>query len=118
MARAKSKSKSTAAMELPRGFKAISGGNSWKGDKPGDCLTGRLLRVESVTFQKRGKDPARTVPCYFIECADGTHKVFQSAGLKALANVKKGQRVYIGYMGQKVITRGHNPMREYTVAVA
>lgn len=115
MAKAKSKA---PALVLPRGFKAISGGSSWKGENIGDTLTGKLIKVTTEHFEKRGKQPARDVQCYLIEAADGPHKVFQSAGLKALENVKKGQRVYIGYMGKKVITRGHNPMREYTVAVA
>ena len=121
MAKAKSKRK---ALLLPKGFQAISGGDSWKGVKMGDTLTGVLLKKTVTRFEARGKkgtpsyQAAREVPTYFVETDHGTQKVFQSAGLKALENVKKGQRVYIAYMGQKVITRGHNPMREYTVAVA
>lgn len=110
--------KKTVKPQLPAGFKAISGGgNSWKPEKPGESIMGKFLKVKTVHLEKKGKIAARDVQVYTIETKDGQRDVWQSAGLKALELVKKGQQVYVQYVGKKVIAKGQQPMREFVVAV-
>lgn len=123
MAKAQKTRKSTVKAKLPAGYKAIEGGgSSWKTDKKGDSIEGKLLKVKVVHMPARGKkgtsnfQSARDVNLYSIETRDGVVNVFQSAGLKALESVKKGKSVFIKYIGARVITKGQNPMREYIVA--
>lgn len=123
MATKKAVRKSSVKARLPAGYKAIEGGgSSWKTDKKGDSIEGKLIKVKVVHMPPRGKkgtsnyQQARDVNLYSIETKDGVVNVFQSAGLKALESVKKGRSVFIQYIGQRVITKGQNPMREYIVA--
>lgn len=104
-------------VELPKGFTAITrGGDSWKGEKPGDTLQGVLIGSKTVSMPARGRQPARDVELYSIETEDGTKRdVFESAGLRALADVKKGTPVCIVYVGLKSVGKGKNPMRDYLV---
>lgn len=123
MAKAKATRKNSIRTKLPAGYKAIEGGgNAWKTDKKGESIEGKLLKVKVVHMPSQGKKgstsfrPARDVNLYSIETSSGVVNVFQSAGLKALESVKKGRSVFIQYVGQRVITKGQNPMREYIVA--
>jgi hypothetical protein len=123
MAKAKAIRKSSIRTKLPAGYKAIEGGgNAWKTDKKGESIEGKLVKVKVVKMPAQGKKntpsfrPARDVNLYSIETSSGIVNVFQSAGLKALESVKKGRSVFIQYVGQRVITKGQNPMREYIVA--
>lgn len=109
--------KKTVKPQLPAGFKAISGfGSSWRPEKIGETLLGVMQKVKVLHMEKKGKIPARDVNIYTIETKDGAKDVFESGGLKALALVKKGKPVFIQYIGQRVITKGQAPMREYVVA--
>lgn len=110
--------KKTVKPQLPAGFKAISGfGNSWKPEKIGASIMGKLTKVKSVHLEKKGKIPARDVSVYTIETKDGNQDVWESGGLKALTLVKKGQQVFIQFIGKRVIAKGQQPMREFVVAV-
>lgn len=111
-------------VQLPTGFKAISaGGDSWPGRdaEAGASITGILTAVKSVHFdeEKKGKRvvrEARDVHVYTIRTKDGDVSVWESAGLKALAEVKKGNAVFIRYDGMGTAKPGKNPPRLYTVA--
>lgn len=123
MAKAKAQRKSSIRTKLPAGYKAIEGGgNAWKTEKKGESIEGKLLKVKVIKMPARGKkgtnsfQAARDVNLYSIETASGVVSVFQSAGLKALENVKKGRSVFIQYIGKRIISKGQNPMREYIVA--
>lgn len=108
-------------VNLPKGFQSISGfGASWKPEKKGDSITGVLVARTVVEVErKRGKKIVKEdVNKYTIHTATGDVDVWESAGLRSLQQVKKGQRVFIQYTGSRVITKGQNPMREFTVAVA
>jgi hypothetical protein len=116
MARAK---QSKVAPKLPAGFKAIERlGDFWVGRKPGDVITGKLLSVKKKHFDANKKlgYAARDVNVYTIDFKGKKTEVTQSGGLGALEQVKKGQMVYIEYIGLKKI-KGKSPMREYIVAV-
>lgn len=109
-----------AKVTLPKGFQTISGfANSWKPDKKGSSLLGALVATKVVTVErKRGKKIVKEdVNKYTFHTSTGDVDVWESAGLRALAQVKKGQQVFIQYIGKRVITKGQNPMREFLVAV-
>lgn len=103
---------------LPKGFTAITGGgDSWRPEKVGASLQGVLRNVKKVHMPKKGKMAARDVNIYTITTPTGDVQVWESAGLRALATVKKGRQVFVQYVGKKVIGKGRNPMREFVVAV-
>lgn len=112
-----------ARSALPSGFKAISkGGDSWKPDKPGDSIVGTLVGIKSVHFDaemkgKRVVRAERDVNVYTIRTATGEVGVWESAGLKALQDVKKKQQVFIRFDGMGRAKPGQNAPRLYTVAV-
>jgi hypothetical protein len=120
MAKAK---KSTLRSELPSGFKAISkGGDTWRPKHVGDSISGILIAVKSVHFdeEKKGRKVVRQerdVNVYTIKTKDGDVGVWESAGLKALQDVKKKQQVFIRFDGMGRAKPGQNPPRLYTVAV-
>jgi hypothetical protein len=107
---------------LPPGFKAISGGgDSWKPDKAGESIMGNLIDIKKVHFdaEKKGKkvvQEARDVNVYTIRTKDGEVRVWHSAGLAALAKVKKGCAVFIQYLGTLPARKGRSGMRDYLVA--
>ena len=105
--------------QLPKGFSAINsnGGDSWRPEKEGDSITGNLVKSEVISIPKKGKIPAKDINLYTVKTADGDVKVWESAGLRALAKVKKGKAVFIQYLGLKEMGRGKNAMRDYLVAV-
>lgn len=111
---AKTKSK----VSLPAGFKAIEHlGSFWKGEKPGDTVSGKLISSKVKHFPKQGKYAARDANVYTLQLASGKKlEVTQSGGLGALEEVKKGQTVCIVFMGMKAI-KGRSAMREYMVGV-
>jgi hypothetical protein len=112
---AKSASKSNAPM-LPKGFKPIEHlGSFWSGQKPGDTIQGKYLGHKVKHFPK-GKYPARDANIHTLDVKGKKIEITQSGGLGALEEVKKGQTVWIAYMGQKKLP-GKKSMREYTVAV-
>lgn len=105
-------------MQLPKGFKPLTGlGESWKPKKKGETVQGVLRNSRSVNLKKRGKIPARTVQIYTITTDHGDVDVWESAALRALANVKKGQRVAIVYLGPRKIPGRPSPMRDFAVGV-
>jgi hypothetical protein len=117
----KSKSKDSAGRLLPKGFKAIEHqGNFWKGNRVGDSIEGKLIkvavkhfpaaRVNGVKYQERDAN------VYTLSTATGSVEVTQSGGLGALTQVKKGQTVYIAFVRMKKLP-GKSPMREYIVGV-
>lgn len=109
---------------LPAGFKAINTrGDSWPGQnaKAGVSIQGIMHAVKTVHFdeEKKGKKvvrEARDVPVYTIRTKEGDVQIWESAGLKALAEVKKGKPVYVRYDGMGKAKPGKNPPRLYTVA--
>jgi hypothetical protein len=109
--------------QLPSGFKAISkGGDSWIPKEVGDAITGTLVKVKSVHFdaEMKGKKivrQERDVNVYTIHTKNGDVGVWESAGLKALQDVKKKQQVYIRFDGMGRAKPGQNAPRLYTVAV-
>jgi hypothetical protein len=112
----KAKKKNKLTFDLPKGYKSITGGSSWKPDKPGDFIEGKYKGAKVLEMPKRGRIPARDVNLHSITQKDGTAiDIFQSGGLKALESLKKGQQVFIQYVGKKVITKGQQPMREFIV---
>lgn len=114
---AKAKSSARDAVKLPSGFKAIERiGSFWKGEKHGDSIEGKLLKITTKTFPKNGKIPARDAQVYHLETPSGVREVTESGGLGALTQVKKGQTVYIAFVGMKKL-KGRSPMREYIVGV-
>ena len=113
----KTKSNTAAKKQLPKGFKEITGqGNFWKGNDKGDTITGKLKGTRVHTFPKEGRREARDANVYLLDTADGEVEVTQSGGLGALTKVKKGQTVYIEFVGMKKLP-GKSPMREYIVGV-
>lgn len=106
---------------LPKGFTSIGGfGESWKPEKKGATLQGTMIgkRVQMVDRKRGNKTVKEPWNIYTIRSADGGEmQVGESAGLRALASVKKGAEVFIRFDGKRVIKRGQQPMREYTVAV-
>lgn len=109
-------------IQLPAGFKAVSaGGDSWKPEDVGASITGILHSVKSVHFdeEKKGKkvtQEARDVNVYTIRTKAGDVQVWQSAGLKALADIKKGKQVFIRFDGMGTAKKGRSAPRLYTVA--
>jgi hypothetical protein len=116
MAKAKKARKNNIKFELPKGYKSITGGSSWKPDKPGDFIEGIYNGKKELHMEKRGRIPARDVNLHHIKQSDGSViDIFQSGGLKALESLKKGTKVFIQYVGKRVITKGQQPMREFIV---
>lgn len=107
-------------VELPAGFKAIQGGGdfapSWDWKKQ-PVIEGIMHGIRSVKLPKKGKIPAREVQVYTIRTKDGDVGVWESAGLRALKEVKKGKQVAIVYLGQKKIKGRPQPMRDFQVGV-
>lgn len=114
---AKPKSKDSVGRSLPKGFKEITGqGNFWKGEKVGDTITGKLKSTRVHHFEKNGRIAARDANVYLLTTVDGDVEVTQSGGLGALTKVKKGQTVFIQFVGMKKL-KGRSDMREYIVGV-
>lgn len=103
---------------LPKGFKPITGlSASWKPRKKGETVQGILRNVRKVNLKKRGKIPARTVNVFTITTERGDVDVWESAALRALADVKKGSRVAVVYLGPRKIPGRPTPMRDFAVGV-
>lgn len=119
MAKAKSKrvSVDNSRATLPAGFKQIEKmGSFWSGRKPGDNFTGKLVSVKMKHFPKAKGFPARDANVYTFSTPTGNLEITQSGGLGALELVKKGQTVYIEFIGMKKLA-GKQAMREYVVGV-
>lgn len=115
---AKKKSKA----QLPKGFKPISGGGggAWEFKKE-PVLEGTLVSIRE--FESKFKDPAtkkyKVQKAATIERKDGSQvTVFESAGTRALFDVKKGKRVAIVYEGTMKIKGRAQPMKLFQVGVA
>ena len=116
MARTKAKS-APAKRTLPAGFKAIEHiGNFWNGREPGDSIVGRLVKISVKHFPK-GKYAARDANIYMLDVNGKKIEVTQSGGLGAMESVKKGQQVYIEFLGMKKLPGKKERMKEYLVAV-
>lgn len=114
---AKSKTVARPASKLPAGFKAIEHlGDFWNGKEPGDNITGKLVSKKVKHFAK-GKYAARDANVYVIDVKGKKLEVTQSGGLGALEDVKKGQSVYIEFLGMKKLAGKKEKMKEYLVAV-
>lgn len=102
---------------LPSGFKAISArSDSWVPVKKGESIQGVLVASKIVSFPKQGKKAARDVPVYTITTKDGDVSVWGSAGLKALASVKKKTQIYIEFIGMGKAKPGQSPPKLYVIA--
>lgn len=106
------------APTFPAGFKPIEHmGSFWSGKTPGEHFEGRLLSSAVKHFPKSKGYEARDANVYTFETKDKNKiEITQSGGLGALTKVKKGQWVYIIFMGMKKL-KGKMAMREYAVAV-
>jgi hypothetical protein len=107
--------KSTVKSELPKGYRDITGGASWRPKKPGEHIEGRYAGSKTIHLPKKGRQAARDLNIHRIDTVDGQLEVLQSAGLKALEGLKKGTSVYIQFTGMKKLGGGRNPMREFVV---
>lgn len=105
-------------VQLPKGFTAITGGGNSHDFKKEKTLQGVLVGVKKVT-QNKGKKDERTVRLAIIRKADGTETaVWESAGNRALFDVKKGKKVFIALVGMKKLPGRKQPMKDFVVAVA
>lgn len=106
---------------LPAGYKPITGGGdfapAWDYEaKP--VLEGTLISSKSVHIPARGKIKASDKKVYTIEQKDGKQVVvWESAGLRALSEVKKGARVAVAHLGIRKISGGRK-FREFAVGSA
>lgn len=113
--------KAKSNKSLPAGFRDISsiGGDLWKPTKAGSSIQGVMMRVKTVSVERtrNGKKTKEDWNIYTITTKDGDVSIGGSAGTKALAEVKKGKEVFVRYDGSKVMKKGQQPMRLYTIAV-
>lgn len=109
--------KQNAEPMLPKGFKPIERlGGFWVGRNRGDTFEGVLLKKRVKHFPKSGKYAARDANVYTFKTKGGDCEITQSGGLGALEQVKKGQHVFIRFLGMKKLA-GKQAMREYVVGV-
>lgn len=108
-------------IQLPKGFNPIQAGGQfapsvdWKRTK---TVTGKLVALRSAKFKGQDGKP-RTVRIAEIEISKGNNvSIFESAGNRALFDVKKGTRVFVAYKGLKKLPGRKQPMREFVVATA
>lgn len=108
-------------IELPKGFKAVSSGfaPSW-GYEEQPLLVGTILAfAESPGKYKDAKTKKFNMQKNaVIEQADGRGSVtvWESAGTRALFDLKKGALVAITFNGFKKIKNRKEPMKDFTVA--
>ena len=115
--RRKSKvTKATTTAELPKGYKAITGGGSWK-YKELPLLEGVLIKFGSTPskFSKKKGDVQRFA---IIATGDGDVTVWESAGTRALFDVKPKKKVCIAYRGEVKIKGRKQSMHDFVVGVA
>lgn len=106
---------------LPKGFKAVSSGfaQSWKYEEQ-PLLVGKILTFSET--QSTYKDPAtkkfKMQRNAVIEQLDGagTVTVWESAGTRALFDLKKGALIAITFNGFRKIKNRKEPMKDFTVA--
>lgn len=106
-------------VSLPKGFNPIAAGGQFAPShdfRLEKICTGALLAVRKTTFDK-GKKDERTVRIATIKTAKGERSVWESAGNRALFDVKKGTQVFVQYIGMKKLKGKKNAMREFVVAV-
>lgn len=103
--------KAKVAPQLPKGFKAITGGGGdsvdWKKTK---IVTGVVLEIKEIEKKnpKKGENP--TMRLMRIKTKDGEVSVWEKAGIKALFDVaKKGKHVHIQHVGMAKAKKGQSP---------
>lgn len=111
---------------LPKGYKSISGTNSWPGSKPkkGATLEGVIVKFDAVKQKREEKDGKKTVvKTVTVKVArirskdDSETSVWESAGLKPLFNLKKGATVFLRFDGMgKAKQKGWSAPKLYTIA--
>lgn len=109
-------------VSLPKGFTSIGGqGETWRPTKRGASITGTLAGVRVVKVERKRGGKLVKEPCkvYTVRDSDGGEiQLWQSAGLRAMERVKKGQKVFIRFDGMGKAKKGQNAPKLYTVAVA
>ncbi len=115
-------------MQLPKGFKPISGfGGSWDFKKERQII-GKIVSINTVKSKKYfdtviGKNGKKTkVPKEQRVCElqtdNGMRSVWESASLSALFDLKKGAKVCVIYLGTKKIPGRDKPMKDFLVGAA
>ncbi len=116
--KAKMKTARSSKSKLPKGFKVISGfGDSWHPTKAGASLIGKMVGKELIKWKDKKTGEKKQANKYEIATDAGSEFVFESAGLRALSQVKKGQRVAITFLGVKKLGGGRR-LNEYEIGVA
>lgn len=103
--------KKSVAPQLPKGFKAISGGGGnsveWK---KGLVITGNVVEVKTIEKKgplKKGEDP--TTRLMVIKTKTGDVTVWEKSALRALFDAaKKGKAVYIEHIGMGKAKKGQS----------
>lgn len=112
------KSKSVArrrvVSELPKGYKAITGGGSWQYElKP--VLEGALVKFgKTPSKYKKGETQRFAI----LATKDGDVTVWESAALRALFDLKPKAKVCLMFRGMKKIKGRKLPMKDFVVGVA
>lgn len=103
--------KTAAAVQLPKGFKPITGGggDSVDWDKT-PIVQGNVIEIKTIQKKnpKKGEDP--TTRLMRIKTKEGAEvAVWEKAGLKALFEVaKKGKAVFIQHLGMGTAKKGQS----------
>jgi len=112
---------SITPIELPKGFKAVHSGfaPSWQYESQ-PLLVGKILAFSET--QSTYKDPAtkkfKMQKNAVIEQLDGkgTVTVWESAGTRALFELKKNSLIAITFNGFRKVKNRKEPMKDFTVA--
>lgn len=102
--------KKSVSPQLPKGFKAISGGGGnaveWK---KGMIVTGVVVEIKTIQKKnpKKGEDP--TTRIMIVKTKDGDRGVWEKAALHGLFDAaKKGKQVYIEHLGMGKAKKGQS----------
>lgn len=104
------KQKARIKIELPAGFKAITGMGGvpveWK---KGVVVEGKVLEIKTITKKKVRKGEKPTTRLMNVKTADGDKTVWEKAALTALFDAaKKGNTVYIQHLGMGIAKKGQS----------
>ena len=114
MPRAKSANRT---VNLPKGFKPITSSGDFAATwdfRTEPEITGKIVsEVRSVPYKNK------TLRVLTIQLANGEQRsVWESAALKALFELKKGAKVYIGYRGEKKVKGRKQTMHDFVRGMA
>ena len=108
------KEKARIKVELPKGFKAITGGGFHTWDFEAEpVIQGSIVKFGETPSKYKGKPPQKYC---VISTTKGERTVWESAALAPLFDCKKGKEVFISFDGRKKIPGRDKPMKLFTVA--